>query len=292
MSPPLTFEGKKSIIRRYYSVLYLTVKYLLTETSYRKFSINFMKKLNRKKKRLLIICIAVLILAVLIMLSVRGVRYFTAPGADTEQGIEYIKAAESEDISTIEQKIAQLENTDGDEEDSRSNKEKFASSVVMGDAVTEGLTEYDVLNASSVVSKNGVHLDELDDQIAQAKKLDPQIIFLSYGMSDVIETEGETDQFRSEYEALVRKIGEEIPDAHIFVNAIFPVLDQALEDEPALGKISDYNEVLRTMCADMQIGFIDSTDLARTQYYEEDGIHFTAEFYPVWADRMAEVAAL
>ena len=273
-------------------MLYLTVKYLLTETSYRKFSINFMKKLNRKKKRLLIICIAVLILAVLIMLIVRGVRYFTAPGADTEQGIEYIKAAESEDISTIEQKIAQLESTDSNDEDSRSNKEKFASSVVMGDAVAEGLTEYDVLNASSVVSKNGVHLDELDDQIAQAKKLDPQIIFLSYGMSDVIETEGDTDQFRSEYEALVRKIGEEIPDAHIFVNAIFPVLDQALEDEPALGKISDYNEVLRTMCADMQIGFIDSTDLARTQYYEEDGIHFTAEFYPVWADRMAEVAAL
>ena len=23
------------------------------------------------------------------------------------------------------------------------------------------------------------------------------------------------------------------------------------------------------------------------QYYEEDGIHFKAEFYPVWADRMA-----
>ena len=251
-----------------------------------------MKKLSRKKKRLLIICSILLILVICIVLIVRGVRYLTASGADTQEGIEYIRAAESEDIATIEQKIAQLESTDSDEEDSRSSKEKFASSVVMGDAVAEGLAEYDVLNASSVVSKNGVHLDELDDQVAQAKELDPQIIFLSYGMSDVIETDGDTGQFRSEYEALVRKIEEEIPDAHIFVNAIFPVSDQALEEEPALEKIPDYNEVLHTMCVDMQIGFIDSTDLVRTQYYEEDGIHFTAEFYPVWADRMAEVAAL
>lgn len=251
-----------------------------------------MKKLNRKKKRLLIICGALLLLVVFIALTVRGVRYFTASGADTREGVEYIKAAESEDIATIEQKIAQLESADSDEEDSRSSKEKFASSVVMGDAVAEGLTEYDVLNASSVVSKNGVHLDELDDQVAQAKELDPQIIFLSYGMSDVIETDGDTRQFRAEYEALVKKIMEEIPDAHIFVNAIFPVLGQALEDEPALEKIPDYNEVLRSMCTDMQIGFIDSTDLAQEWYYEEDGIHFAAEFYPVWADRMAEVAAL
>ena len=28
------------------------------------------------------------------------------------------------------------------------------------------------------------------------------------------------------------------------------------------------------------------------QYYEEDGVHFTEEFYSVWADHMAEVAAL
>ena len=83
-----------------------------------------------------------------------------------------------------------------------------------------------------------------------------------------------------------------MPDAHIFVNSIFPVLDSAVENESALGRISEYNTVLSEMCTKLQIGFIDNTELVSDQYYEEDGIHFKAEFYPLWADRMAEVASL
>ena len=223
---------------------------------------------------------------------VYGVTRLTSSGADTEEGIAYIKAAEAEDITVIEQKIAQLESQDGGEEDTRSAKEKFASSVVMGDSITEGLVEYDVLSASSVVSKIGVHLDELDDQVAQVKELNPQVIFLTFGMNDIIEDGEDTEQFRSDYEALVKQIQEEVPDAHIFVNSIFPVLDTAVENEPALERISEYNTVLSEICTKLQIGFIDNTELVSDQYYEEDGIHFKAEFYPLWADRMAEVASL
>lgn len=223
---------------------------------------------------------------------VYGVTRLTSSGADTEEGIAYIKAAEAEDITVIEQKIAQLESQDGGEEDTRSAKEKFASSVVMGDSITEGLAEYDVLSASSVVSKIGVHLDELDDQVAQVKELNPQVIFLTFGMNDIIENGEDTERFRSDYEALVKQIQEEVPDAHIFVNSIFPVLDTAVENEPALERISEYNTVLSEMCTKLQIGFIDNTELVSDQYYEEDGIHFKAEFYPLWADRMAEVASL
>lgn len=223
---------------------------------------------------------------------VYGVTRLASSGADTEEGIAYIKAAEAEDITVIEQKIAQLESQDGGEEDTRSAKEKFASSVVMGDSITEGLVEYDVLSASSVVSKIGVHLDELDDQVAQVKELNPQVIFLTFGMNDIIEDGEDTEQFRSDYEALVKQIQEEVPDAHIFVNSIFPVLDTAVENEPALERISEYNTVLSEMCTKLQIGFIDNTELVSDQYYEEDGIHFKAEFYPLWADRMAEVASL
>lgn len=223
---------------------------------------------------------------------VYGVTRLTSSGADTEEGIAYIKAAEAEDITVIEQKIAQLESQDGGEEDARSAKEKFASSVVMGDSITEGLVEYDVLSASSVVSKIGVHLDELDDQVAQVKELNPQVIFLTFGMNDIIESGEDTERFRSDYEALVKQIQEEVPDAHIFVNSIFPVLDTAVENEPALERISEYNTVLSEMCTKLQIGFIDNTELVSDRYYEEDGIHFKAEFYPLWADRMAEVASL
>ena len=250
-----------------------------------------MKRINKRKKRLLLIgaCAAVLIL--LVILAVWGIRQLVTPKVDTEQGLSYIRAAESEDITTIEQKINQLERQDGGE-DSRSYKEKFASSIVMGDSIAEGFSEYDVLNASSVVSKIGVHLYELEEQVQQAADLNPQVIFLALGMNDVIATAGDTDHFLEQYEAVVAQLREAVPNAHIYVNSIFPVQDSAIEKEPELAQISEYNTVLRQMCDDLQLGFIDNTDLVQDQYYEEDGVHFKAEFYPLWADRMAEVAAL
>ncbi len=250
-----------------------------------------MKRISRKRKRLLLIGACALVLILLVILAVQGIWRLTSPRVDTEQGVEYIKAAESEDIATIEQKISQLEQQDGGE-DARSYKEKFASSVVMGDSITEGFSEYDVLNASSVVSKIGVHLNELDEQVQQVKELDPQVIFLAYGMNDVISTAGDTDQFLEEYETLVDQLREEVPNAHIYVNSIFPVTDSAVKKEPELAQISEYNTALKGMCDEMQVGFIDNTELVEDQYYEEDGVHFRAEFYPIWAERMAEVAAL
>lgn len=251
-----------------------------------------MKRISRKKKRLLVIGACALVLLLLVILVVHGIRRLTAPRADTEQGLEYIKAAESDDIATIEQKISQLEQQDGGDDTDRSCKEKFASSVVMGDSITEGFSEYDVLNASSVVSKIGVHLNELDEQVQQVKELDPQVIFLAYGMNDVISTAGDTDQFLEEYETLVDQLREEVPNAHIYVNSIFPVTYSAVKKEPELAQISEYNTALKGMCDEMQVGFIDNTELVEDQYYEEDGVHFKAEFYPIWAERMAEVAAL
>ena len=251
-----------------------------------------MKRISRKRKRLLFIGACALVLILLVILAVQGIRRLTSPRVDTEQGVEYIKAAESEDIATIEQKISQLEQQDGGDDTDRSCKEKFASSVVMGDSITEGFSEYDVLNASSVVSKIGVHLNELDEQVQQVKELDPQVIFLAYGMNDVISTAGDTAQFLEEYETLVDQLREEVPNAHIYVNSIFPVTDSAVKKEPELAQISEYNTALKGMCDEMQVGFIDNTELVEDQYYEEDGVHFKAEFYPIWAERMAEVAAL
>ena len=91
---------------------------------------------------------------------------------------------------------------------------------------------------------------------------------------------------------VAKKIQKAMPDAHIFVNAVFPVQESAVEKEPALANIADYNEKLEAMCEKKQIGYIDNSDIIEDEYYEEDGIHFKANFYPIWAEKMAEVATL
>ena len=70
-------------------------------------------------------------------------------------GLQIIEQAESADVTAIETKIGQLEAKDSQgQEDTRSLKEIFGSTVVMGDSISEGFAEFDVLNTSSVISKD------------------------------------------------------------------------------------------------------------------------------------------
>ena len=241
-----------------------------------------MKKIKQKTKRKIVLAVCVLAAALVIVLIVQGVRGLFYKKADTSAGLEYIHGEEKGDIAAIEKKIELLEKKDGEEgTGERSLKEKFTGAVIVGDSITEGFTEYDILNTSSVVAKIGVHLDELDEQIKQVKKLSPGIIFLSLGMNDVEHTNGDADELK-----------KSVPGAHIFVNAIFPVQEKAVKEKPVFAEIENFNEKLKELCDKKRIAFIDSSDLMSDEYYEQDGIHFKASFYPVWAEKMAEVAGL
>lgn len=249
-------------------------------------------RIKQRTKRRIIIGACIAVVAAVIILIVQGIRGLFGGSTDTSAGLEYIEQEEAGDINAIEEKISLLEQQDNKGEDARSIKEKFTGAVVLGDSVAEGFLEYDILNASSVAAQIGVHLDELGDQIAKVKELSPSVLFLYLGMNDVTATNGDVERFISEYKAVLTQIKEEVPDAHIFVNSIFPVQEKAIEDEPLLEKIPEYNEALKELCDSQTVGFIDNTDLVEDRYYEQDGVHFKTDFYPIWAERMAEVAAL
>ena len=253
-----------------------------------------MIKIKRKTKRYLVILGLAAVIIILVVAIVRGVGGLIRPSVDTSAGLEYIQEQEAGDVTEIESKISLLEQQDSPEdgEDDRSVREKFGGAVVIGDSVTNGFTVYDVLNASSVISKIGVHLYETDELIAQAKEISPGTIFLALGRNDLAATEGDVDEFISQYTEVLNKIAEEVPDANIFVNSIFPVQESAIEEDPYLAYISDYNTALKELCDSKSIAFIDNTDLVEDRYFEQDGQHFIADFYPIWAEHMAEVAAL
>ena len=116
------------------------------------------------------------------------------------------------------------------------------------------------------------------------------MVFISYGMNDVINTNGDTDTFIKQDKELIAKIQKEVPDTKILINSIFPVQQSAIAEKPALANISKYNEALQKMCDELQIAYVDNTDLVKDEYYDEDGIHFVSDFYPIWADHMVEVS--
>lgn len=252
-----------------------------------------MKRRSRKIRRNLILGAAAVVLLILILTLVHGIGSLMNRSVDTSEGVNYIKKKEKEDLTEIETQIEKLEQQESTgDEGSRGLKEKFANTVVMGDSIPQGFADYNVLNSSNVTAKIGAHLTQLDDQIKAAKKMNPTIVFLSIGENDVTSTDGDVDLFIKQYKEVIDEISAEMPEASIFINSIFPVQEKALKKEPELEKIPDYNQALSDLCKKLSLGYIDNSDLVQDKYYEDDGQHFKYDFYPVWAEHMAEVAAL
>lgn len=259
--------------------------------------------MNDRQKEVLIRWIMLgVALLLLIIFAAEGISNLGNQKIDTTEGLELLAKAESADITAIENKIAGLEassNTvteDGEEEpvDTRSTKEKFASTVIMGDSIALGFSEYDVLNSSSVVAEIGIKISEEDKvkvQIEAAKAVNPQMVVLCYGINDIKDGVS-VEEFVNSYKERLDYIKEVLPDTKIFVSSIFPVQPIAAGEEENYKNIEVFNEELRAACDKKQIAFMDNTELPGDNDYAEDGIHFVADFYDEWAEEIAEVAEL
>lgn len=250
-------------------------------------------KIDRRK--ILFMIIGAIAVVVALFGVGKIVQVMTTPSVDTAEGVELIQTEEAQDVQSIEAKIQEMEAQEKADEEAdakRTNKQKFVNSVVMGDSIAYSFAEYDVLDASSVVAKIGVSIVSIDEDLATVEQMVPDAIFLSYGMNDITNTNGDAQVYREQYKSVIDELKKELPNSRIFVNSIFPVQQKVLAEQPEFENLAQYNEMLSELCDEEKITFIDNTSLVEEKYYEPDGIHFVAEFYPIWADRMAEVASL
>ncbi|SHK22184.1 GDSL-type esterase/lipase family protein [Hespellia stercorisuis] len=250
-------------------------------------------KIDKRKVAVLIIGVIVVIVALFGV--VKLVERFTTKKTDTSEGLAIIKEEEDKSVQDVEKRIQNLEDRDvatAEELANRTPKEIFANSVVMGDSITQGFADYDILDTSSVIADRGVELDELGSALETVEALSPQVIFLAYGMNDVIGTNGDSALFKEQYSAVLDELSEKLPNTRVFVNSIFPVQQVEIDNQPLYKNLDKYNKVLKELCDERQISFIDNTEIATSDYYEDDGVHLKADFYPIWASRMTEVASL
>lgn len=244
---------------------------------------------RRQRRTIMIMGVIVLLLAALIL--IRGFRGMTVKKENHSQGLEVIREQESADVQEIENKIQKQENKKPSGEE-KPLDELFAESVVMGDSITLGLTEYEVLNTSNVLAKIGATVTTSEKYLDMAETLHPQVIFLAYGNNDLQETDGDSKVFKKNYEKFIQELQSRLPDAVILVNGIFPVLSAAAEEEPTYEYIEEFNEVLQELCEEYELSYIDNSSLLSRSDYASDGVHFQPEFYQIWAEHMAEEAAL
>lgn len=216
------------------------------------------------------------------------------------KGIKIIKTLEKKDVLEAENQIelvqSSLQNTDLNINSTNQKvdyMEKFSNSLIMGDSRAESISEYGVLNNSSVIAHKGRNLASAikDGDISKAASLYPKNIFLTYGMNDVIIYKN-SDDFIKEYEIFIRKLQEKLPNSKIYVNSIFRVSNKILQKSKSYSNIHKFNESLEDMCNRLDITYIDASSCVKENLFEPDGIHFKPQFNKDWLNLLIQKANL
>jgi len=208
--------------------------------------------------------------------------------------VEFLKGTEKREIAGIEERIRKVQSELLSSKKSESQKHKssksvykkiFESVVFMGDSQAEPLSLYGYTDSSSVIAIKGRNVISAKEDIKTVKSLSPQKIVMLYGVNDMLLFKT-TDAFISHYKTLINTIQTEVPDADIYVNSVYPVMDFVKEKKPLFKRSDDFNKALLKMCADTGTVYLDSASLIKenSDYYANDGIHFKTQYYPVWLE--------
>ncbi len=235
------------------------------------------------------------VLAVILIIVV--VKTVWNPAAkETKKGIEYLKELEAKDVDAVEKEIKQVKKEAQAEAVAKGELSvwaQFSDYVIFGDSRTVGFSYYEFLDKQRILAEAGLTIANIPDYIEQMKTLNPSHIFLCTGLNDVSIGLWKTpEEYVADYENKVQEIKKNLPDAHIYINSIFPAQDPAFQKSSAWRNIPEYTEAVRKWCEEKGYIYIDNTEVfeAHKDLYDVDGIHFQKAFYEYWAINMlAEV---
>ncbi len=231
--------------------------------------------------------------------AVIGVRLMNLR-PDATEGMQILKKMDALDADEAEQEIDALEASEAElaeERSKRPNSEKFQDALILGDFIAQGLYEQDVLDESFVLAEaescvrnpDETGVTENIEKILQAQ---PKVLFIELGVNDTIAEGSSASVFESDYQAVLEKLQAGLPDTAIYVNSILPVGEAALEADEGYSNIGAYNKILKALCRQAKVVFIDNTSLVQDAYYKNDGRHMTKDYFTLWADYLADAAKL
>ena len=262
------------------------------------------KQINHSRIILTVIPVAVILTAGIAFLFSRS----SGESQVCQQNVARLKELENTDISSVEQAIQDIQGQLDAETDAQTRedivnssgiltnvqiRQAFAGSVIVGDSITQAISEYGYLDTDVVVSKRGLSVVNAQEQFSTAISLNPSHVFLAFGTNDLEIYNGDPTGFIDAYREKVQMVKDALPDVPIYINIILPIQDFAIDSNPVLGYYSQFNQALSDFCNEMGCTFIDNTFLVEdSSMYEPDGEHVIMDYYPKWLTYMAETAGL
>ncbi|NOH15574.1 hypothetical protein HMJ28_04085 [Clostridium cochlearium] len=168
----------------------------------------------------------------------------------------------------------------------KDNKEFFKNDVFMGDSITEALIYYEVLNEKNVCAKKGININNAKNEVEKINIQNPRNIYVLYGVNDMNNTVP-SKWFVDHYRTLIHKVKEKFPKSNIYIQSVMPVLPMVEQKTPTMTNsyINECNLGLIKMAKEENVKFLNVNSIlneSNKNLYEDDGIHFKPNFYPVW----------
>lgn len=207
------------------------------------------------------------------------------------QGITYLESLENQDTQAINEIIKTIrtkERLNLADADESAVWRGFADAAILGDSRAVGFSFYELLPEDRVMAESGAVITDVSKYIDQLKRLNPELVFLCYGINDV---KGglwpETSDYAAECAAQIQAVMNALPNSKVYINSILPANGNAIWDA-SYARIEEYNAALGAMAAEKGYGYIDNTVVVEEHQglYQQDGLHFQPEFYKYWAANM------
>lgn len=246
-------------------------------------------KIDHKK---IFLTAAVVIIAVVLVVLIFQFKKNIDQKHLVEEGIEYLTQLEKQDMKDIKDNIKRtrsamsLELADTDE---AAIWEAMSASVVLGDSRAVGFSYHEFMPESNVFAKGGGKITDIPEYLDQLAAMNPETIFLCYGLNDVgIGLWPTGEEYADEYEIQVQALKERLPGTTVYVNSILPAVGVGLSADADYPRIGEYNDALAAMCEEHGWPYIDNDVLAdeHKDLYQPDGLHVDKAFYKYWAANM------
>lgn len=257
---------------------------------------------NVKTKRYLIFILVLFVLVCVFLFNLIHQNSKADFDKDTiNKNLSTISTFDFSKVSTVEEQVKALDtNSDAGSYSVGSSLSKsryqqiFSHSVVVGDSVTEGLSDFGFLNSDQVFCRIGASLMKDGSMFTQAAATEPRYAFFAFGMNDMGYYNGSSTRFIARYKSLLKSFKKRSPNTKIYINSISIPAPSAIKKDRSLRHYRKFNSAIRTMCSDMGYTYIDNTYILKENksFYASDGIHVNPGYYREWLNNMITKAGL
>lgn len=223
--------------------------------------------------------------------------------AEVAEGLAWLRRQEARDPAAVEQSIKAIQRAERERMLQLQRDEwvaqlqsgainvwsLFDDAVILGDSRAVGFSFYDYLPGERVLAEGGATIRNVEALIPELQQLNPDYIFLCYGLNDIsIGYWSTAEEYTAELAELLEQLQNAIPEAQICVSSTLIARDPAFQTASVWRKIPEWNQSVEQMCAEKGYAYADNRQLCEdyAQLWETDGIHVQRGFYPHWAENL------